>query len=322
MNLNRHPNPVIRQLYAEVMALHAERKRLLRAKYFFKFDATQPRVPAGSPDGGQWVGNNSGGGQNGTGGDPQLERVRGPATPARPPFMRPGPLPGQQPGPASPYLRPPQSPQPDTPSRPPYLQPSLPQDPRFPRTVGDLQQRLLEYNELSRQNGSNSQAVFSFRATEFTFADPRQPIAETRALTRDEVTSVCKQLPTVEALVAEARAAIAKENQNLSPRELGTAIHHYVANRINNANIDGFKAEVSLIKTTQAGSITPDDIVYGRPGSIRIDAYERLRDGTVCVYDIKTGTSGLSYPRMWEITDTARRLFKNTFRILTTEVRG
>jgi hypothetical protein len=247
--------------------------------------------------------------------------VRGPATPARPPFMRPGPLPGQQPGPASPYLRPPQSPQPDTPSRPPYLQPTLPQDPRFPRTVGDLQQRLLEYNELSRQNGPNSQAVIVFRATEYNFADPSQPVAETRALTRDEVTSVCKQLPLVESLVARGRALFGG-NPSLTPRELGTAIHHYVANEINNSNIEGLRAEVSFLKSEDADPRSPRDTRYGLRDSIRIDVYERVSDDTACVYDIKTGARGLSFPRSWEITDTARRLFPGTKRILTTEVKG
>ena len=39
---------------------------LLRDMHARKFNFSQPRVPAGNPDGGQWVGDNGGAGANGS----------------------------------------------------------------------------------------------------------------------------------------------------------------------------------------------------------------------------------------------------------------
>jgi len=43
--------------------------------------------------------------------------------------------------------------------------------------------------------------------------------------------------------------------------------------------------------------------------------------GTVCVYDIKTGRRGLSCPRMDEIAFNVHRLYPGTQRIIVIEVR-
>jgi hypothetical protein len=40
---------------------------------------------------------------------------------------------------------------------------------------------------------------------------------------------------------------------------------------------------------------------YGHPRSIRIDAIEYREDGTVCVYDFKTGTAGVRSSRFNEL---------------------
>jgi hypothetical protein len=51
-------------------------------------------------------------------------------------------------------------------------------------------------------------------------------------------------------------------------------------------------------------SIDPDDPLanaYGRPKSTRFDVTEEVAKGLVCVYDIKTGTSGLTPRRVAQI---------------------
>lgn len=50
-----------------------------------------------------------------------------------------------------------------------------------------------------------------------------------------------------------------------------------------------FRAEVSYLKNQEEN--------YGGKDSIRIDVLEKVGDGTVCVYDIKTGQRGLSVAR-------------------------
>ena len=60
---------------------------------------------------------------------------------------------------------------------------------------------------------------------------------------------------------------------------------------------------------------------YGEKGSIRVDVLENRGNGTVCVYDIKTGQSGLSPARMAEIAGTVFRTYAGTKRIIVTEIR-
>ena len=56
-------------------------------------------------------------------------------------------------------------------------------------------------------------------------------------------------------------------------------------------------------------------------GWIRIDVYEWANDEIICIYDIKTGKSGLSYARMWEIARTIAKKYRSVRFIILTEVR-
>jgi hypothetical protein len=60
---------------------------------------------------------------------------------------------------------------------------------------------------------------------------------------------------------------------------------------------------------------------YGKKDSIRIDVLERVDTTTVCVYDIKTGRTGLSVPRMTEIASNVFKAFSGTQRIIVSEIR-
>jgi hypothetical protein len=60
---------------------------------------------------------------------------------------------------------------------------------------------------------------------------------------------------------------------------------------------------------------------YGAKDTIRVDVLERRDQATVCVYDIKTGRSGLSVPRMAEITTSVFKAYGPVLRIIVTEVR-
>ncbi|QND52206.1 hypothetical protein HB779_10000 [Phyllobacterium sp. 628] len=53
----------------------------------------------------------------------------------------------------------------------------------------------------------------------------------------------------------------------------------------------------------------PDKIRRGKKGSIRIDVLEKVHQQMVCVYDIKTGRSGLSPARIGEISKSVAKHF-------------
>ena len=60
---------------------------------------------------------------------------------------------------------------------------------------------------------------------------------------------------------------------------------------------------------------------YGYPRSIRVDAYEYRDDGTLCVYDLKTGKAGLSDRRADILANAIKLGFKPIRRIIVMEVR-
>jgi len=60
---------------------------------------------------------------------------------------------------------------------------------------------------------------------------------------------------------------------------------------------------------------------YGVRGTTRIDVLENTRTGIVCVYDIKTGRSGLTGSRMLELASAVSHYYPDTRWIIVTEVR-
>jgi len=113
----------------------------------------------------------------------------------------------------------------------------------------------------------------------------------------------------------------------MTPSEFGTEVHWQIAQKINGPgrtpddpiNPD-FRAEYSLSKAGAANAAAPE-AKYGQRGTIRVDVLENLNNGTVCVYDIKTGRAGLPFYRAKEIAQTVFRRFGKVSQIIVVEVR-
>jgi hypothetical protein len=101
----------------------------------------------------------------------------------------------------------------------------------------------------------------------------------------------------------------------MSRQQFGTAVHTHLKRQIDALADPNFRAEVSHLKSRS------EEVRYGTTGSVRIDVLENAGGGTVCVYDIKTGVSGLSTARMGEIARVALKHFPNTRRIIVSEIR-
>ena len=175
------------------------------------------------------------------------------------------------------------------------------------------------YTWLSSRNDRDRTAVFAFKARKFenrgTQMEPE--VTFVGLLSRDEVGEVCEQLVDVQKRTDKAVADVRKDVDYKGPAAFGTKVHKEIANGINGLKNADYKAEVSGIKSKQA------DAKYGEKDSVRIDVYEHIREtSTVCVYDPKIGLRGLSFPRMFELAQTAQRLFGNNPRhIIVIEVR-
>jgi hypothetical protein len=277
--------------------------------------------------------------------DPRVILARGPApatTPVRPPPPTPRPaapnLPPQPaiPGPAlpgMPDLRPPGTPNPAlpwTPSTP--LLPSPPSQPRSPLIPpSDLLSRQLDwYATLSARN-SDDQRAFLIVGREFFRPNSDGPHTFVRVLTAREVGALCEHLGNVQSFTNRA-AAVARSYPMVStPAQFGTAVHWLVSQEIKARKLKSLLAEVSLWKTFEEtgelpplldkdGNPLPPFVKYGTKGSIRYDAFEGQRD-TVCIYDLKTGRRGLSFPRSLELAAKAFENFPAARWIFVTEVR-
>ncbi len=90
-------------------------------------------------------------------------------------------------------------------------------------------------------------------------------------------------------------------------------MHTNLKSQINNLRNPIFRAEVSYVKAREED--------YGTKDSIRIDVLENVGDGTVCVYDIKTGQRGLSLPRTVEIAKNVFGAYPRTQRIIVSEIK-
>jgi hypothetical protein len=280
--------------------------------YRYHYDPHQPRVQAGHSDGGQWT-------DGGFGADPRIQRTllgRRP-TPARAPGSTPTPLLQQA------FLRlpgrvrqPRPTPAPTPPSTPsPRPDPSASPPPE--RTLLDA--ALAYFTWLSRDNSVKRQAIISFRAREYRFGKGEANefrLEGVTVLDRTEVNDICKKLETVQKETDDASEFVRTKNQDLAPSVHGTKVHKTLADAINRLGKANFRAEVSIEKGKKA------DATYGTKGSIRVDVLENRGNGTVCVYDIKTGREGLPPRRMHQIAATIAETFKIVpSRIIVTQVR-
>jgi hypothetical protein len=167
---------------------------------------------------------------------------------------------------------------------------------------------------LSERNGRNSQAIITFNASEFK-PDGRGELdlSDVKLLERDKVDAACPRLGEVQDRTDVAAEAVRGSGRYFPPAEFGTAVHTNLKMQIEALDDPNFRAEVSYVKNKEEN--------YGRKDSIRIDVLENVGDGTVCVYDMKTGRRGLSVARTAEIATNIFKVFPGTQRFIVSEIR-
>jgi hypothetical protein len=275
----------IRADHARVRQMLADVKSELAWRRFVrKYRDDQPRVPAGNPDGGQWTdGGGTGAARQPTGMTIEPARLR--TNPRNPTTLPRAPIP-ILPGITAPAFQPAAA--------------------------------LSLYNRLSSQNTDDATAILRFNSRLFE-PDPSgdKSKLEVSRLTRDETDQLCPRHAEVRSITDQA-ARLIDRGAYESPATYGTAVHKWIRDEINGLGPTprdpDFLAERSVIKSAEAR--------YGAAESIRIDVLENPGTGTVCVYDVKTGASGLSFARMREIADNVIELFPGTNRLVVTEVRS
>lgn len=132
-------------------------------------------------------------------------------------------------------------------------------------------------------------------------------------LTREETDIACPRHGEVQSRTDEAADTVRREGNYFTAAQFGTAVHKNLESQIKALDDPNFRAEVSISKTREE--------TYGTRGSIRIDVLENVGNGTVCVYDIKTGHSALSAARSAELVGTIFSRYPDTSRVILIEAR-
>jgi hypothetical protein len=152
-------------------------------------------------------------------------------------------------------------------------------------------------------------------------------------LTDEELKKACPRYPDVQAFTDKAAAGARLWRSDWRPSDFGTEVHTRVARDVTGTYKNGqprplsdpkdpdFRAEYSALKSWAASS-PPPAAKYGQKDTVRIDVLENKQDeGTVCVYDIKTGEKIFAPLRMEEIARSVYHHYPNTQRFIVTEVR-
>lgn len=252
------------------------------------YDPNQPRVPRGQPDGGQWT--DSGNGQEEPAAPPDHARERNASMHGFGASVQP-------------------------------VQWQIPLVYLFGDIVlqRGLAGILAYFAALSAYNNARKQAIIGFNARKYQGdRSISVNLAEIGYIEPEDFDKTCKALKTVQDLTNNAVDQAGPPSDYRSAANYGTAVHRKLELMIEPGRYPTLRAEKSYAKVREEA--------YGDKTAFRVDVIEQLDENTVCVYDIKTGKSGLTVRRMGEI---ATYIFRfrdpadpnKITRIIVTEVR-
>jgi hypothetical protein len=292
--------------------------RLRLARHLFrKYHPDQPRVPVGHSDGGQWT--NDGGTDNGgtgsaatnnerlrptkvdfSGVKPSAETVR----PAPKPLSPPKPGSGLRGGGAAIIAEP--------------LKQFIERDPFNSSFRGTAHEATERYNWLLKNAPETTVPALHFTPHEFR-AGP-EPKHETVVvpMLREQVERACPLYKAVQAEANRAAQAAGKRSDYRSAAEYGTKVHTIMKDNILQNYYGRLIPERSFLKYAEELTEVEygeNGVRYGLLGSLRLDVLEKVKDGVICVYDLKTGKGGLTPARMLEIGQSVHKNFSNIYRI-------
>ncbi len=177
---------------------------------------------------------------------------------------------------------------------------------------------LSTFNRLSKQNNPRQQPIILFRPKDWGGGDESKPIqmrlkSGVRLATKDEIKRYCPEFDQVQELAQTAAKAAGPRVKYPSASDWGTAVHYKM--KLEVVKTAGTSAELyaeeSYVKYKEE---VGDDsrrylrgATYGQKGSIQIDTRGQIYNNTVCVYDLKTGKTGISIARAVEIYKSVRR---------------
>jgi hypothetical protein len=177
---------------------------------------------------------------------------------------------------------------------------------------------------LSSRNIPNETAALFFRAESFQSSGEGTLPFHVGQLSENDTRSICPKMDVVQSHTDEAAREIRRADYS-SAATYGTAVHTALRDRIRNLQDSTLMAERSFLKEkAETGikyKVENQDTTYGQIGSLRIDVLEHAENKSTCVYDIKTGKSTLSGPRIAEMVKAVYLRFPQTRQMVVIETR-
>jgi hypothetical protein len=194
------------------------------------------------------------------------------------------------------------------------------------------------FTGLSAQNSREKTAVLAYRASDYrTEEEPRPKAVWVGRLSEDEVNATCKRYTKTKGVVNAAASKVLTEDKYYDAADFGNMVHKEVELVIKAKGDKNWLAEESLekleaedpraaeearLRRQNPNRKPPEQPRPGARGSLRVDVLDNQTNGTVCVYDVKTGGQHRLRPtRMAEIARSVYYHFPATRRVIVAEIR-
>ncbi len=159
-------------------------------------------------------------------------------------------------------------------------------------------------------DGSIGLLALSARGGSWAAADERPVIGR---LSQEETDAACPAYPKVQAVTSLSDTNVRAQNPDASPQQIGNLVHQEVAAAFKGQ--PGFDVNAGFL----AGNLLPNGLRVA--GSSFLDVLHDVGNGTICIFDVKTGMSGLGSKQINQYWNEAKRAFGYAQRIYILEVR-
>ena len=168
---------------------------------------------------------------------------------------------------------------------------------------------------LSAQRGRYG-TVLGTTAHEFRGAEDfkHMPAIWVGQLDQASLDAACPKTGEIQTQLDAVAAAVRRSGVYRTPQAIGTAIHLRKDRWAKAQNIADFRSELSLLNDGKVGS-------YGQPDTGRLDQYHRPQPTVACIYDYKTGSSGLRWSDSVRYATVSKLMFPETLRIIVIRMR-
>jgi len=152
--------------------------------------------------------------------------------------------------------------------------------------------------------------ALSVRGASGAVADERPAIGD---LSQEEANDACPALPEVQGATTSSYDRIFVQYPDATPQQIGNMVHLDVAAAFEGQ--PGFKVNAGFLGDTELEN------GLRVAGSSFLDVLHDVGDGTICIFDIKTGFSGLGSRQIYQYWAAATNAFTDARRIYILEVR-